>query len=85
MIVLWIVWKAVRGIWFSIRAPRGGWRLDVVEEVDGSHWKQGIWVRKRPNIFTRLKRRLVPDKKAIEEGRDPDVLVVDDERRPLIG
>lgn len=80
LVILWILWKVIRAVWLSVRAPRGGWRIDVVDEVDGSHWKEGIWVRKRPNIFARLRRRM---KSKEEQGNDPDVLIVD-ERRPLL-
>ena len=84
LIFLWILWKLVRAIWLSIRAPRGGWKIEVIEEVDGEHWKQGIWVRKRPNIFARIKngwKRM--NQSEAEAGNDPDVLVVD-ENGPLL-
>ena len=84
LLVLWILWKLGRAIWLSFRAPRGGWRIDVVEDADGDHWKQGIWVRKGPGFWGRLRRRIIPEKTVGEEGNDPSVLVVD-ERRPLLG
>lgn len=62
----------------------------MVEDVDGEHWKQGIWVRKRPGLirrvtvgWTRVGRLFRKDREELD-GNDPDVLVVD-ERRPLLG
>jgi hypothetical protein len=89
LLVLWILWKTFRAIWLSVRAPRGGWRIDIIEEADGDHWKQGVWVRKRPGFIRTIKngwRKLsrVTTKNQDEDGVDPDVLVVE-ERRPLLG
>ena len=81
---MYILWKVAKAIWLSIRAPRGGWKIEVVEEVDGEHWKQGVWVRRRPGLFGRMKRAWGEmGRSEVERGRDPDVLVVD-ERRPLL-
>lgn len=87
LLVLWILWKLVKAIWISIRAPRGGWKIDVVQESDGEHWKQGVWVRKGPGIFGRIRNgvvRLGRRRDDVDEGYNPDVLVVE-ERRPLLG
>jgi hypothetical protein len=87
LLVLWVLWKVGRAVWVSIRAPRGGWSIDVVESEDGEHWKQGIWVRKGPGFFRRIGNglgRLVRSRDLVKEGNDPDVLVVE-ERRPLLG
>jgi hypothetical protein len=84
LLVLWILWKLGWAIWYSFKAPRGGWRIDVVEDESGEHWQHGVWVRKDGGFWGRLKRRIIPEKEVNErEGNDPDVLVVD-ERRPLL-
>jgi len=82
LLILWLLWALMRAIWLSVRAPRGGWRIDVVHEIDGSHWREGIWVRKRPGIFARMRQRVTASKND-KKGSDPDLLVVD-EQRPLL-
>ena len=78
----------LRVIWMAIRAPRGGWKIEVLEgEQGGERWVQGVWVRKGPGWFGRAKRglgRVLRNERAGEDGNDPDVLVVD-ERRTLLG
>jgi hypothetical protein len=88
LVILWLLWKILRALWLVARAPRGGWKIEVVEDVDGERWKQGVWVRRRPRFVGRVKkgwkklRTIV--RKSHEDGNDPDVLVTE-ERRPLLG
>jgi hypothetical protein len=90
LLVLWLLWKLLRALWLSVRAPRGGWRIDAVDDVDGEHWKQGIWVRRGPGLWGRVKNggrrfgRFFTKGNSKEDGENPEVLIVD-ERRPLLG
>ncbi|KIW07322.1 uncharacterized protein PV09_02172 [Verruconis gallopava] len=87
LLILWIIWKVLKYVFSAVFAPRGGWRIDVVDEIDGEHWRQGVWVRKGIGFTGRLKnawRRIgMLVKTRNEDDIDPQMLVVE-ESRPLL-